>query len=78
MKRCSSSRKAPIKTTFMELLDELSSRTRDDALVMSVLQNIFRSYKIRFVHTLAPISLAGETAPKLRRNSLRRRSSAWA
>lgn len=70
----------PIKTTFMELLDELSSITQDDALVMAAVKNIFSSYKVRFTHTLAPVRLVGgdETTRELRRANRGRRSSAWA
>jgi len=70
----------PIKTTFMELLDELSSITQDDALVMAAVKNIFSSYKVRFTHTLAPVRLVGgdETTSQLRRGNLGRKSSAWA
>jgi hypothetical protein len=67
------SKPAPIKTTFMELLDELSSITADDALVMAAVRNIFRSYKIRFAHTLAPVRLVTDEP-----NRAARRSSAWA
>ncbi len=71
---------APIKTTFMELLDELSSITQDDALVMATMKNIFSSYKVRFARTLAPVRLeSGEqTMRALRLTNLSRRSSAWA
>jgi hypothetical protein len=74
------SKPAPIKTTFMELLDELSSITQDDALVMATMKNIFSSYKIRVARTLAPVRLeSGEqTLRALRRGNLGRRSSAWA
>ena len=74
------SKPALIKTTFMELLDELSSITQDDALVMAAVKNIFSSYKIRFAHTLAPVRLAGdeETPRKLKRANLVPRSSIWA
>ena len=70
----------PIKTTFMELLDELSSITKDDALVMAAVKNIFSSHKVRFTHTLAPVRLVGgdESTSQLRRANLGRRSSAWA
>ena len=69
----------PIKTTFMELLDELSSITNDDALVMAAVKSIFNSYKVRFTHTLAPVHLVGgDDTRELRRANLGRRSSAWA
>ena len=70
----------PVKTTFMELLEELSSITRDDALVLTAVKNIFRSYKVRLARTLAPVRLVNDatTERSLRRANLRRRSSAWA
>ena len=69
----------PIKTTFMELLDELSSITKDDEQVIAAVKNIFRSYKIRFTHTLAPVRLVGgDEMRELRQTNLGRRSSAWA
>jgi len=70
----------PIKTTFLELLDELSSITNDDDQVLAAVKNIFNSYKVRFTHTLAPVRLVGdnESARALRHGNLGRRSSAWA
>ena len=74
------SKPTPIKTTFMELLDELSSITQDDALVMAAVKDIFGSYRIRFTRTLAPVRLVSgeQTVGALRRGNLSRRSSAWA
>jgi len=74
------SKPTPIKTTLMELLDQLSSVTKDDALVMAAIKNLFRSYKIRFTNTLAPVRLVGvEEAPRgLEPTNPGRRSSAWA
>lgn len=70
----------PIKTTFMELLDELSSITNDDALVIATVKSIFSSYKVRFTHTLAPVRLVGgdDTPRELRRANLARLSSVLA
>ena len=70
----------PITTTFMELLDELSSSTDDDAQVLAIVKNIFSAYKIRFTSTLAPVRLVGvdEKTSQLRRANLGRRSSTWA
>lgn len=80
MKNRKPNKPAPIKTTFMELLDELSSITQDDALVITTMKNIFSTYKIRFARTLAPVRLvSGErTVGALRRANLSRRSSEWA
>ena len=70
----------PVKTTVMELLEELSSITQDDALVVEAVKDIFRSYKVRLARTLAPVRLVNgaTTVSALRRANLRRRSSAWA
>ena len=72
------SKPVPIKTTIMELLDELSSITEDDALVMAAVKNLFSSYKIRFAHTLAPVRLVGaeESTRELRPSNLGRQRSA--
>jgi len=74
------SKPTPMKTTLMELLDELSSVTKDDALVMAAVKNLFSSYKIRFTSTLAPVRLVGvdETQRAQRPANPGRRSSAWA
>ena len=64
----------PIKTSFLELLGELTLLTKDDALVMAVLKNILASHKVRFGHALAPVRLTANPAPI----RLRRRRPAWA
>jgi hypothetical protein len=71
--------KSPIKTTFMELLIELNSLTKDDTLVMETVKSIFASHKIRLVRTLAPVRIVngGESACATGRASLVRRSAAW-
>ncbi len=48
---------APIKTTVMELIESLSSLTKDDALVVETMKNIFASYQVRLARTLAPVRL---------------------
>ena len=67
-----------IRTTFMELLGELSSITKDDALVMAAIKDIFSSYKVRFTHNFALVQLVlGHERPRdLRRANLGRRRSA--
>ena len=47
-----------IKTNLMEILQALTSQTKDDALVMESLTNIFSSYRVRFGQKLAPVRLA--------------------
>jgi len=46
-----------IKTDLMEILQALTSQTKDDAKVMETLGNIFSSYRVRFGPTLAPVRL---------------------
>lgn len=73
-------KKAPIKTSFMELLEELTRLTPDDTLVLATIKNIFTSYRVHFGRSLAPVRLVnGEiSARKLRRAGLGRNSAAWA
>jgi len=69
----------PIKTSLMELLEELSNITKDDALIVASVKDIFSSYRVRLGPTLAPVRLVGEDARReLRRNHSGPRSSAWA
>ena len=64
----------PIKTSFLELLSELTLLTKDDRLVIAVLKNIFASHKVRFGRALAPVRLTANST----RLKLRRRRPAWA
>ena len=52
-----------IRTTFMELLWELSRLTIDDALVLAAVKNIFQTYSVRLAHSLAPVRLVGAQVP---------------
>ena len=54
---------ASIRTTFMELLWELSRLTTDDALVLAAVKDIFRTYRFRLAHSLAPVRLVGAQVP---------------
>ena len=54
---------APVRTTFMELLQELSRLTTDDAVVLAAVQNIFQTYRVRLAHSLAPVRLVGAQVP---------------
>lgn len=67
----------PIKTTFFELLGELTLLTKDDALVMAVLKQIFASHKVRFGRELAPARLADPRVSYRLLRTLKQRS-AWA
>jgi len=64
-------RKTLIRTTVFDLLRELTALTRDDALVMAAITNIFATCNVRRARTLAPVRLVG---PRLRR----RHRPAWA
>ena len=72
--------KTPIKTSFMEILDELTRLTKDDAVVLAAIKAIFSAYRIRLAKSAATVRLVcGHNSLKdSRRNNLRRRSSVWA
>ena len=46
-----------IRTTFMELLQELSRLTTNDDVVLAVVKNIFHTHRIRLARSLAPVCL---------------------
>jgi len=48
-----------IKTNLLEILQALTTQTKDDAAVAQTLANIFTSYRVRFGPTLAPVRLVG-------------------
>lgn len=58
--------KTPIRTSFWELIDELSSMTKDDNLVVAAVKSIFHNYGVRYGRSLAPVRLVGEVAPRTR------------
>jgi Holliday junction resolvasome RuvABC endonuclease subunit len=66
----------PIKTTFMELIQELSKLTQDDSLVMAAIRNIFVTYNVVATRTLAPVKLVPSIRPAQRR--VNRRRTCWA
>jgi hypothetical protein len=51
----------PIRTTILELVETLSSLTRDDNLVVSAVKEIFSSHKIIATRSLAPVKLVVKT-----------------
>lgn len=75
-KNASQRKAAPITTTFMELIQELSNLTDDDNLVVAAVKNILRSYNVRAIRSLAPVRLAATARP--RRSPVSRRRSCWA
>jgi hypothetical protein len=54
---------APIKTTFLELIQELAKLTKDDNHVVAAVKNIFRQYNIKFTRTLTPVKLVATVKP---------------
>ena len=67
-----SGREKPIRTSFIELIQELSNLTNDDSLVVAAVKSIFDSYRVRLSRSSAPIRLVGAEIP-LRAN----RRSSW-
>jgi hypothetical protein len=72
--------KAPIKTSFMEIIEGLTRLTKDDAVVLAAVKDIFGAYRVRLAKSAATVRLVYErNSPKeSRRGNLGRRSSAWA
>ena len=71
---------APIKTTFMELVQALTRATQDDDLVLAMIKNIFASYRVRLGKSLAPVRLVNsdDSGRAVRRSGLGKKSAAWA
>jgi hypothetical protein len=55
--------KTSIRTTVMDLLEELTALTKDDTLVMAAVKNIFATRNVRLARTLAPVRLVSRTLP---------------
>ena len=62
----------PIRTTFMELIQELSSLTSDDSLVVAGVKRICDTYNVRLSRSLLPVRLVTAGTP-IRAH----RKSAW-
>ena len=75
-KRMNQTKAGPIKTTFMELIQELSKLTQDDSLVMAAIRNICGTYNVVATRTLTPVKLVPSTRPAQRR--VNRRRTCWA
>jgi hypothetical protein len=69
-----------IRTTFLELIQELSSLTSDDSLVVAAVKNIFDTYNVRLSRSLLPVRLvtAGTPVRAHRKSALDKESSACA
>lgn len=57
------SKSTPIKTTMMELIQELSRLTKDDSLVVAAVKNIFARYNVRLGQSFMPVRLVGAEIP---------------
>ena len=66
----------PIRTTIMEIIQELSRHTNDNRLIVAAIKNIFESRKVRLARSLAPLRLVEATVdggPAMDRSRRRRR-----
>jgi len=59
----SRTRTTPIKTTFMELIQELAKLTKDDNLVVATVRHIFSRHKVITTRTLMPVKLVPALKP---------------
>jgi hypothetical protein len=65
-------RKKPIRTTFMELIQELSSLTSDDFLVVAAVKSILDTHNACLSRSLLPVRLVTTGTP-----IRAQRKSAW-
>ena len=47
----------PIKTSFMEIIEGLTRLTKDDAVVIAAVKNIFSAYRVRLAKSAATVRL---------------------
>lgn len=62
-RRTRGSNPAPIRTSLIELIEELSKLTNDDSLVVAAVKNIFHSHRVRLSGSAVPIRLVGTEIP---------------
>ena len=68
-----------IKTTFLDLLKEITDLTKDDTVVLEVVKRIFNSHRVRLVRTLAPVRLVnGKAASRAMRRNRLPSNTVWA
>jgi len=68
-----------IKTTFLDLLKEITDLTKDDTVVLEVVKRIFNSHRVRLVRTLAPVRLVnGKAASRVMRRNRLPSNTMWA
>jgi hypothetical protein len=58
-----------IRTTFMELIQGLSSLTSDDSLVVAAVKNIFDNYSVRLSRSMLPVRLTAGIPIRAHRKS---------
>jgi hypothetical protein len=58
-RRKSAAKLAPIRTSLIELIEELSNLTNDDSLVVAAVRSIFDSHRVRLSGSAVPIRLVG-------------------
>jgi hypothetical protein len=56
-------REKPIRTTFMELIQELSNLTSDDSLVVAAVKRILDTHNVRLSQSLLPVRLVTTGIP---------------
>jgi hypothetical protein len=56
-------KKTSIRTTVLDILEELTALTKDDTLVMAAMKNIFATHNVRLARTLAPVRLVSGGTP---------------
>jgi hypothetical protein len=68
-------RRTRIKTSILELMQELSSMTSDDRLVIAAVKSIFGAYNVRLASASVPVRLVNTDAPGWTLTKTRRRRS---
>lgn len=56
-------RQAPIRTSILELMQELSNMTSDDNLVVTAMKSIFGAYNVRLAGAPVPLRLVAADTP---------------
>ena len=51
----------PIRTSIMEIIQELSRHTNDNNLIIAAVKNIFASHQVRLATSLVPLRLVEAT-----------------
>jgi hypothetical protein len=52
-----------IRTSILELMQELSNLTNDDHLVIAAVRNIFGAYNVRLAGAPVPVRIVNEYTP---------------